>query len=209
MVIFRNPFRDADKFYILLGVFFATYVFAPILSAGRDISFFGLPLMPGSLMVMLNVAILGVLQQNYGKDIARKLVMGSIWARLVIWTFTLLTLLLPTAAKVAGYEQVVQSGYRILLAGIAARYFSTILIDIPVFQRIKERYSSFAAALTVSLLIETIVGRAIFVFLAKYGADGHLLERFIAQGIVSIVFIFLLTPLVSLLNYLLFERKPQ
>ena len=52
--------------------------FAPILSAGRDISFFGLPLMPGSLMVMFNVAILGVLQYNYGKLIAKQLVIGGI-----------------------------------------------------------------------------------------------------------------------------------
>lgn len=202
-------FKYFDKFYMLVGIFIATYIFAPMLSAGLDISFFNMPLMPGSLMIMLNVALLGVIQQNYGQEIAKKLVVGGIIARIAIWGLTALTLLLPATSMAVGYKAIVLSGFRILIAGIIARYVTTILIDIPAFQKMKDKYNTFIMSLVTSLLIETIIGRGLFVFLAKYGTQGNLLDRFIAQGTVSIAFIFLLAPLVAGLNYLLFDKPAK
>ncbi len=200
-------FKNIDKFYMLVAIFVATYIFAPILSGGRDIAIGGYPVMPGSLMTIINVAILGVIQQNYGGDIAKKMVMGGIVARLVIWTFTLGTLLLPTHAMIPGYDRVVLSGYRILLAGILARYVGIVMIDIPMFQKIKEKYNSFAACILISLLVDTVIGRSIFIFAAKYGTEGSLVDRFIAQSTVSVIFILILTPVVALLNRILFPKS--
>lgn len=198
--------KNLDKFYILVAIFVATYIFSPILSGGRDIALLGYPIMPGSLLTIVNVAILGVIQQNYGKDIASKIVVGGIIARVVIWSFTLLTLLLPTASAIPGYDRVVFSGFRILLAGILARYVGIILIDIPMFQKVKERYNSFSACLVISLITDTIIGRSIFIVAAKYGTDTNLVDRFIAQGTVSVVFILILAPVVAVLNRLLFPK---
>lgn len=204
---FVGMFQSVDKFYLLLAVYFATYAFSPILSGGRDINFFGYPLMPGSLMLIFNTSIISLVQNNYGKDIAKKMVVGGIFGRLFVWIFTLLSLMLPTLNQVPGYEKIVLSGFRILLAGITARYFGQILIDIPIFQKLKESLKSFSFCYAITMFINIIVERTIFIVVAKAGTPGNLFDRFLAHTAVSILFILLLTPVVSWLNRILFKEK--
>ena len=206
---FQEKFGNVDKFYVLLAIYFATYAFSPVLSGGRDINFFGYPLMPGSLMLIFNTSIISLIQNNYGKDAAKKMVLGGIAGRLFVWTFTMLSLMLPTLNQVPGYEKVVLSGFRILLAGITARYFGQILIDIPIFQKLKDASKSFAACYAISMLINVFVERAIFIVVAKAGTPGSLFDRFLAHTAISIIFILILTPLVTGLNYLLFNKEKQ
>ncbi len=196
-----------DKFYVLLAIYFATYAFSPILSAGKDINFFGYPLMPGSLMLIFNTSIISLIQDNYGKDAAKKMVVGGIIGRLFVWSFTLIVLMLPSLHEVPGYDKIVSSGFRILLAGITARYFGQLLIDIPLFQKVRGATKSFAWAYIAAMLVNIFIERAIFVIIAKAGTGGNLFDRFIAHSIVSIIFVVLLTPVVSFLNHVLFHKN--
>lgn len=204
---FKNPFKDLDKFYVLLAIYFATYAFSPVLSGGRDINFFGYPLMPGSLMLIFNTSIISLIQNNYGKESAKQMVVAGVMGRLFVWTFTMVSLMLPTLNQAPGYEKIVLSGFRILLAGITARYVGQILIDIPIFQKLKEASKSFAACYAISMLINVFVERALFVVVAKAGTPGSLWDRFIAHTAISILFILILTPVVSALDRFLFPKK--
>lgn len=198
-----------DVFYTLLAIYFATYAFSPVLSAGKDINFFGYPLMPGSLMLIFNTSIISLIQNNYGKEAAKKMVVGGIVGRLFVWVFTLIVLLLPSLHEVQGYNKIVLSGFRILFAGITARYFGQLLIDIPLFQKVKHFTNSFAWSYAAAMLVNVFVERAIFVIIAKAGSEGNLFDRFIAHSIISILFILLLTPLVTFLNSVLFNKPTQ
>ena len=152
-----NIKESFDKFYALIAIYMAAFIFAPVLSGGRDINFFGFPLMPGSLLTIVHMSLLAVLQQNYGKDTAKNLVLSSLVAKAFIWSFTLTTLLLPTLHADAGYEKMVTSSFRVFIAATIGRFVNAYLIEIPLFEYLRNKYNKFWVSFIITLLIETIM----------------------------------------------------
>jgi len=80
------------------------------------------------------------------------------------------------------------------------------MVDIPIFQSLRGKKVPFIGCLLASLMVETLVARPIFIFVAKYG-QGHLMDRYLSQTALSLLFIFLTTPVVAGMNWLMFPKR--
>jgi len=197
--------RNADRFTILSGLFFATWIFAPILSGGRDLAVFGLPLMPGTVLNFISVCALALVQVHYGQLQARRLVVAGMVTKAAIWALVLASLALPEASRIPGYDQVVGSGFRVLVAGLVARYVGDMLVDIPLLQRMKDRGLPFWLCGLVTMLAHNLVNRPIFTLIARWGS-GRMGDRLLVQTLAGLILAVLLAPLVAFLNRLVFPE---
>jgi len=199
--------KHFDKFHVLVSLYSALFIFAPILSGGRDILLWGFPLMPGTLLNFFSVCVITLVQDNYGPAHAKQMVTGALITKVVLWGIVMLTLLLPEAARTPGYEKVVSSGFRVVLGGVVAKYVGGIVFDIPAFQWMKQRKKGFHFAFLAALTLHNLIDRPIFLMIAKYGTGGKMWDRFLIQTMLGFVFILILTPTVTILNKLLFKKQ--
>jgi len=101
--------------------------------------------------------------------------------------------------------QVSVSGFRVLLGDIVSRYVSVMMVDIPLFHKLKEKTGSFGLCLTTSFLAEALTVKPIFILIAKYGS-GHLMQRYLVQTGVGLALSILMIPIIILANRFLFKR---
>jgi uncharacterized integral membrane protein (TIGR00697 family) len=183
-----------DREATLIGMYAAIFVIAPVLSV-RIVDVFGAKLLVGSILMSFAFGFLDVINNDFGAIRARQVVVGAFIVRLVVWALILLSTLLPTFHESKGYAEVVLRGVRILIAGEISLTFSQLLIDIPVFDRLKKYSTRFSVRYNLSNAISHFFGLIIFILIAFVGTGLPMFKLFWSKVIVGIVISIILTPL--------------
>lgn len=195
------PVKDRvfDKLGVLvvIGLYAAFYVIAPIQSS-KWVGNTHMHLLTGSLTIALARGLLDVINENYGKDSARKLVLAAMIVRFVAWGWVGLTILMPTFRQAPGYEKIMTQGLRILIAGEAALFIGQYFIDVQIFHWVKKLKWGFWLRYNISNMISASFGATLFMVLAFYGTGKPIWTLIWSSILWKIVVVsWLLTPVFS------------
>ncbi len=183
-----------DKETTLVGLYISIFVIAPILST-RIVDIYGAKLLVGSILMSFAFGFLDVLNNDYGANRARQVVISAFIVRLIVWCLILLSKFLPTFKEPIGYHEILMRGVRILIAGEISLTFSQLLIDIPIFAKIKEFSSRFSIRYNVSNAISHALGLVVFTLIAFAGTGMPMFNLYWSKVLYGIVISIILTPL--------------
>ena len=184
-----------------IGLYTALMVVAPIMS-NRLVELWHFVIPMGGLFAYAAASILDVINNNWGVKQARATVLGSLINRFVIYGMMLLTIsVIPIKFENPGFEDMVLTGVRLLIAAEISSALSQYFIDIPIFDYMKKRFKWFAARYNVSNLISGFIQSVTFVYIGFVGTPkAHLIPTMIISGVVIKYIIQIsATPIVALL----------
>jgi uncharacterized PurR-regulated membrane protein YhhQ (DUF165 family) len=169
----RNRLTDFFSYFTIYDTIAAFYVAAfimsPMLSAAKDIVILGMPIAAGHMFSIISLSVMAVMQNNYGKDAAKKLVVSGVIARVLIYFLVLLLFFLP-GSVLHGYERLFKSSGWMLAGTMFSRMFGAFVVDIPLFHKLKNMGTSFWANFIATNMIEHVVtgfSGLFFVYMAK------------------------------------------
>jgi uncharacterized integral membrane protein (TIGR00697 family) len=174
---------------LALSVFVALYavlfVIAPIMS-NRIIELAGFITPMGVFFVATAGGLLDVINNNWGLKQARNTILASLIVRFVIYgLMTLAITFVPFVREAQGFEDIVLTSLRLLIATELASVVSQYFIDAPLFDYMKRRFRFFAARYNVTNLISGIIQSTTFMYIGFAGTEkAHLIPGMILGGLV-------------------------
>lgn len=201
-------------FCICFAIFVAAYTIAPLHSV--KISTLGpFSFASGDLIFALTFVCTDIVNEVYGRQYARKIVIGGLFAILVVFLFSEIVRAIPGAdiwKKEQAYNEFFGSGARIYIATIVA-YLSAQITDIYVFSWIRNKTEGKYLYLrnNISTFIARFMDSITFFTIAYYGVyETPDLIHLIFSGYVFGLLIALLdTPLVYLGSYAIRRYYPE
>lgn len=164
---------DSDsKFWILVGLFVSSIIASNLM--GNKIADFGIfETGVGILIFPFSYLALDIIQEVKGKEVARKVLFGSLVALVLVMVVTFIAVSLPSAKRdfyPVEYNKVFGVSLRVMVASLIAFILSE-LSDIEIFARIKKwtHEKMLYLRATGSTLVSQFVDTMIFMFIAFYG----------------------------------------
>ncbi len=163
--------RDS-KFWILVGLFVSSIIASNLM--GNKIADFGIfETGVGILIFPFSYLALDIIQEVKGKEVARKVLFGSLVALVLVMVVTYIAVALPSAKRdffPVEYNKVFGVSLRVMFASLIAFVLSE-LSDIEIFARIKKwtKEKMLFLRATGSTLLSQFVDTMIFMFIAFYG----------------------------------------
>lgn len=149
-------------------VYIVLLIASPLLSQ-YIVNVGGLNFTGGVLTALLAYQLLDVINEIWGKKDARKAVYLGFGTKMVL--APILFLIHPFV-------------FRIFLAGEAMNLIQNLLLDIPVFDKLKKVKINFFIRSNLSNIISWTLGSVLFVFLAFYGTKAFGWQLIIGQMLV-------------------------
>jgi uncharacterized integral membrane protein (TIGR00697 family) len=186
----------------LIGLYCSLAVLAPILS-NRLVQIGHFKIVLGGLFAALAASLLDVVNNNWGMKTARETVLAALLTRFIIYGLVTAAMFLPVVKETVGYQEMILTGIRLLLAAEISSAISQYFIDIPVFDYMKRKFKFFLFRYNLSNLISTGIQSVSFVYIGFWGTDkAHLIPHLIVGGLVlKLGFQLVLSPLMALLAH--------
>lgn len=161
-----------SKFWILVGLFVSSIIASNLM--GNKIADFGIfETGVGILIFPFSYLALDIIQEVKGKEVARKVLFGSLVALVLVMIVTYIAVSIPSSERdfyPAEYNKVFGVSLRVMVASLIAFVLSE-LSDIEIFSRIKKWTQDKMLYLraTGSTLVSQFVDTMVFMFIAFYG----------------------------------------
>ena len=205
MLEFLKP--SQRKLTILASLYAALFVIAPVIS-NRIVDIFGAKVLLGSLLLIVALGLLDVINNDFGLQKARDVIVAGLVTRLVVWALVSALFLLPVLSEPVGFRAMVASSLTLLLAGEVSIFVSQYFVDVRVFDYLKTRYRSFIVRYNVSNLISYTLGLLVFLLLAFWDKDVDIVGLFFGQLGLRLVLQFALAPVFWILSPLSSSAEP-
>ena len=186
---------------VFVALYAALFVIAPIMSNRIiEVATFIIPM--GGMFAAVAGGLLDVINNNWGLRQARATVLTSLIVRFTLYVLIMIAMtVFPLVRESQGFEDVIMTGVRLLLAAEISSAISQYFIDAPLFDYMKRNFKFFAARYNVSNLISGLIQTVTFVYAGFWGTPkAHLIPMMILGGFVTkIGFQILITPIMALL----------
>ena len=190
--------RIINRLTLFSAGYVSLFVLSPVLS-NRIVDLFGFKVIVGSIAVTFAYGILDVINNGWGKDAARQVIVASVFVRMFIIGFVLLTFLLPTSSEEMGYRKIMGLSFRIYAAGEIGTFVSQYFIDVPIFHRLKECGGAFWIRYNLSTILSQGVSIFLMVGIAFVGTDKPVVQIMFGQFVFRMFTAIILTPVFSLM----------
>lgn len=188
----------------LLSVYTALYaslfIIAPIAS-NRIVDIYGIKVATGVILMTIALGLLDVINSNYGVSKARTVIISAIITRITVWSVLSICMFLPVFKETTGYEPIVLTSIRILVAGELSTFIGQYFIDVRLFDYLKRKFNSFFIGYNISNIISQTISLALFSVFAFYGTGINIWQLFVGHIIFRYALQFILSPLFTLLTY--------
>jgi uncharacterized integral membrane protein (TIGR00697 family) len=180
------------RLYILIIMVYSSLVaISPILGT-KVVNFFSIKFTAGIFTMLAAFSLLDVVNELWGKNDARFLAIYIILIRLVIFLGIIpLVVGLPSYLEPPGYSNLLSMSIRTFLASEVNTLVQNVLIDIPIFHRLKRIKFGFFFRANVSNVVSWSVGTVCFVLISFYGSEKNLLPIIFGQTLVKFPLSFL------------------
>lgn len=185
--------------FALVAMFVGLHLFAPITS-NKILLVAGLTFTSGALLIGASYAVLDILNDWQGREVARQTVKAALIVRTVFFVVVVpVIILLPAAREVEGFEDFMTSSVRLFAAGLASLFVSSYLISIPVFTWLRERMQGrwFALRYLTTNLPVIVSATVVYVTLGfAFVEDVDLGRLYFGQTVARIIFGAAIVPIV-------------
>lgn len=199
-----NVMDSDSKFWILAGLFVSSIIASNLM--GNKIADFGIfETGVGILIFPFSYLALDIIQEVKGKEVARKILFGSLVALVLVMIVTYVSVALPSAQRdfyPTEYNKIFGVSLRVMFASLIAFILSE-LSDIEIFAKIKKwtHEKMLFLRATGSTLLSQFVDTMIFMFLAFYGISAkhdfmYLIQISIPYWLLKCAIAILGTPLI-------------
>ena len=160
------------KFWIIVALFVSSVIASNLM--GNKIASFGFFEAGVGIMIFpLSYLAMDIIQEVKGKEVARKLLFGTLIALTFVMIVTYISTALPSAKRdffPEEYNKIFGVSIRVMLASLIA-FIVADLSDIEIFAKIKERTKEKMLWLraTGSTIVSQFIDSVVFMFLAFYG----------------------------------------
>ncbi|MGV8085347.1 MAG: queuosine precursor transporter [Candidatus Bilamarchaeum sp.] len=160
------------KFWILVALFVSSVIASSLM--GNKIANFGFFEAGVGIMIFpLSYLTMDIIQEVKGKEVARKILFGTLFALAFVMVVTYISTALPSAKRdfyPEEYNKVFGVSIRVMLASLIA-FVIADLSDIEIFAKIKEKTKEKMLWLraTGSTIVSQFIDSVVFMFLAFYG----------------------------------------
>lgn len=160
------------KFWILVALFVSSVIASSLM--GNKIANFGFFEAGVGIMIFpLSYLTMDIIQEVKGKEVARKILFGTLFALAFVMVVTYISTALPSAHRdfyPEEYNKVFGVSIRVMLASLIA-FIVADLSDIEMFAKIKEKTKEKMLWLraTGSTIVSQFIDSVVFMFLAFYG----------------------------------------
>jgi uncharacterized integral membrane protein (TIGR00697 family) len=171
------------KLYLLIVMVYSSLVVISPLLGTKVVDLFGLKFTAGIFTMLAAFSLLDVVNEVWGQSDARFLVVTIVAVRIVLFmAFIPLVLGLPAYVEPSGYSGLLRLSVRTFLASEANVLVQNVLIDIPIFHRLKRIKFGFFFRANVSNIISWTVGTTCFVLISYWGSPKPLWPIILGQG---------------------------
>lgn len=186
-----------------IGLYCSLAVLAPILS-NRLVEIGHFKIVLGGLFAAFAASLLDVVNNNWGMKTARETVVAALLTRFIVYALVTAAMFLPVVRETPGYQEMILTGIRLLLAAEISSAISQYFIDIPVFDYMKRKFKFFLFRYNLSNVVSQIIQGVIFVYAGFWGTDkAHLIPHLIVGGFVlKFGLQITISPLMALLAHL-------
>jgi uncharacterized integral membrane protein (TIGR00697 family) len=180
------------RLYILIIMVYSSLVaISPILGT-KVVNFFSIKFTAGIFTMLAAFSLLDVVNELWGKNDARFLAIYIILIRLVIFLGIIpLVVRLPSYLEPLGYSNLLPMSIRTFVASEVNTLVQNVLIDIPIFHRLKRIKFGFFFRANVSNVVSWSIGTVCFVLISFYGSEKNLLPIIFGQTLVKFPLSFL------------------
>jgi uncharacterized integral membrane protein (TIGR00697 family) len=170
------------KLYLLIVMVYSSLVVISPLLGTKVVDLFGLKFTAGIFTMLAAFSLLDVVNEVWGQSDARFLVVTIVAVRIVLFmAFIPLVLGLPAYVEPSGYSGLLRLSVRTFLASEANVLVQNVLIDIPIFHRLKRIKFGFFFRANVSNIISWTVGTTCFVLISYWGSPKPLWPIILGQ----------------------------
>ena len=195
---FVKDFKNyTATFFMMMAAFLMAL--APIL--GTKVANLGsLKFAVGLIPIIFVYGIINIINELWGKRLAQ---MTSIFLFVLILTIYLiffpLAIILPTSFSPVGFAGIITASLRSLLAVETALVVSTLIVDITIFSKLKEKHIGlFFFRASVSNIVASLIAAFIFVYGTFWGTRLDLFSLAMTQFMTRIILVILVNILSSL-----------
>ncbi len=164
---------DSDtKFWIIVALFVSSVIASSLM--GNKIADFGFFEAGVGIMIFpLSYLTMDIIQEVKGKEVARKVLFGTLIALIFVMAVTYISTQLPSASRdfyPQEYNKVFGVSIRVMIASLIA-FVAADLSDIEIFAKIKDWTQTKMLWLraTGSTIVSQFIDSVVFMFLAFYG----------------------------------------
>jgi len=176
---------------LIIMVYASLIVISPILGT-KVVDIFGVKFTAGVFTILAAFALLDVVNELWGPKDARFLAVAIILIRIALFVAVVpLVVLLPAYLEPPGYAGVLQTSVRTFLASEANTLVQNVLIDIPIFHRLKKIKFGFYFRANATNLISWTFGSVVFVLISYLGSGKPILPIMAGQTLIKLPFSFL------------------
>jgi uncharacterized integral membrane protein (TIGR00697 family) len=174
------------KTYLLIVMVYSSLVvISPVLGM-KVVDLFGIKFTAGIFTMLAAFSLLDVVNEMWGKNDARFLAIFIILIRVVLFVAVIPAVInLPSYLEPPGYSSLLRTSIRTFLASEVNTLVQNVLIDIPIFHRLKRIKFGFFFRANVSNLISWSVGTACFVLISFWGSGKALLPIILGQTVIK------------------------
>lgn len=182
----------------LTMVFFTT---SPLMALKR-IDFLGEEFVAGVPIITLGLMMIDVVNNNYGKSVARRVVLLTVPVRLIAWLVFWSTLWWPTAREPENMDAIAHQAFRLFLGAEAAAVTAQYLFDVPIFAFVKRLFHGklFFVRYNVSNILSGVVSSFVFITIA-FGTPDDYLDLVRGNFMSRLILGILATPIAVVINY--------
>lgn len=176
---------------LIILVYASLVVISPVLGT-KVVDIFGIKFTAGVFTILAAFALLDVVNELWGPNDARFLAIAIILIRVALFAAVVpLIVLLPAYLEPPGYAGVLHTSVRTFIASEANTLVQNVLIDIPIFHRLKRIKFGFYFRANVTNLISWTFGSVVFVLISYLGSGKPLLPVMAGQTLIKFPFSFL------------------
>jgi uncharacterized integral membrane protein (TIGR00697 family) len=173
---------------LIIMVYASLVVISPVLGT-KVVDIFGVKFTAGVFTILAGFALLDVVNELWGPKDARFLAVAIVLIRIVLFVAVVpLIVLLPAYLEPPGYAGVLRMSVRTFLASEANTLVQNVLIDIPIFHRLKKIKFGFYFRANLTNLISWTFGSVVFVLISYLGSGKPLLPIMAGQTLIKFPF---------------------
>ena len=185
----------------------ALFTIAPMLSVKTG-TVFGVKFLTGTALFGVCYIINDLINNNWGKGLARTVITISCLVRMAIYLVVIPTIIsIPTAAAPLNYKVFVLSAWWIFLAGEISMWTTQYFLEIPFFSWIRQIFG-FGNSYILSGILNTAISALLFSIIAFWGAS-KLGTLILGQWVFSVGIRVVSLPIAVVANKLLLKIAPR
>jgi len=189
IVDLRLGLRDRGSpglLYTFITMVFASLVVLSPLLGTKVVNLWGAKFTAGVFTILFAFSLLNVVNELWSKQVAQRLAILIFFIRLVLFSTVIpLIMSLPAYLQPAGYEGVFQMGIRTFIASEILTLVQNILIDIPIFNGLKQVKLGFFFRANVANIVSWSFGTFCFVLISFWGTSKPLLPIIVGQTLIK------------------------